>query len=244
MGDVPTLTRDITISEIFGPTIQGEGDLAGLPTVFVRTGGCDYRCEWCDTMYAVDPIHRDTWTQMDAAEVMCRVRELTHDTSIMITLSGGNPALQNGLKDLIMLGHRLGYKFTMETQGSVAKEWFRLLDHLTISPKPPSSKMLTNYSKLDECIAAAGVITRTSLKVVVFDDVDYAYALNMHLRYPDLPFYASVGNSALDPAENPIPSVLERSKWLTEKIAEDKFMRDVRVIPQLHVLLWGNERGV
>jgi 7-carboxy-7-deazaguanine synthase len=43
---------DILISEIFGPTIQGEGALVGKPTVFVRTGGCDYRCDWCDTVYA------------------------------------------------------------------------------------------------------------------------------------------------------------------------------------------------
>ena len=43
------------VIEIFGPTIQGEGAEAGLPTHFVRLGGCDYRCSWCDTMYAVDP---------------------------------------------------------------------------------------------------------------------------------------------------------------------------------------------
>ena len=48
----------IRISEIFGPTIQGEGPLMGRPTVFVRTGGCDYRCRWCDTLYAVLPEFR------------------------------------------------------------------------------------------------------------------------------------------------------------------------------------------
>jgi len=46
---------EIRISEIFGPTIQGEGPLIGTPTVFVRTAGCDYRCTWCDTLYAVLP---------------------------------------------------------------------------------------------------------------------------------------------------------------------------------------------
>jgi 7-carboxy-7-deazaguanine synthase len=47
------VTEHIRISEIFGPTIQGEGPLIGRPTVFVRTAGCDYRCTWCDTLYAV-----------------------------------------------------------------------------------------------------------------------------------------------------------------------------------------------
>ena len=46
--------KKLRISEIFGPTIQGEGALIGKPTVFVRAGGCDYRCSWCDTLYAVE----------------------------------------------------------------------------------------------------------------------------------------------------------------------------------------------
>jgi 7-carboxy-7-deazaguanine synthase len=43
------MTERVRISEIFGPTIQGEGPLIGRPSVFVRTAGCDYRCTWCDT---------------------------------------------------------------------------------------------------------------------------------------------------------------------------------------------------
>jgi len=49
------MTELVRISEIFGPTIQGEGPLIGRPTVFVRTAGCDYRCARCDTLYAVLP---------------------------------------------------------------------------------------------------------------------------------------------------------------------------------------------
>jgi 7-carboxy-7-deazaguanine synthase len=56
----PEAETPIRISEIFGPTIQGEGVLIGLPTVFVRTGGCDYRCSWCDSLHAVDSAFRDT----------------------------------------------------------------------------------------------------------------------------------------------------------------------------------------
>ena len=54
----PTRAKLIPVVEIFGPTIQGEGAEAGVPTHFVRVGGCDYRCIWCDTMYAVDPDDR------------------------------------------------------------------------------------------------------------------------------------------------------------------------------------------
>ena len=69
------MNERIRISEIFGPTIQGEGPLIGRPTVFVRTGGCDYRCTWCDTLYAVLPAYRNEWAFMTPADIMARVEE-------------------------------------------------------------------------------------------------------------------------------------------------------------------------
>ena len=63
----------ISVSEIFGPTIQGEGSLIGTQTIFVRTGGCDYRCSWCDTGYAVLPEHQDDWQKHSADAVMAEI---------------------------------------------------------------------------------------------------------------------------------------------------------------------------
>ena len=59
----------ILISEIFGPTIQGEGPLIGIPTIFVRTGSCDYRCSWCDSLYAVLPQYKKDWRKMTTGSV-------------------------------------------------------------------------------------------------------------------------------------------------------------------------------
>ena len=67
----------VRISEIFGPTIQGEGVLIGQPTVFVRIGGCDYRCSWCDTLHAVDSAYRTEWKRMSAAAIMADVERLS-----------------------------------------------------------------------------------------------------------------------------------------------------------------------
>ena len=111
------MTKRIRISEIFGPTIQGEGPLIGRPTVFVRTGGCDYRCTWCDTLYAVLPEYRDDWVPMTPDEIMARVNELAGGKPVLVSLSGGNPALQP-LAPLIALGRERGLSFVMETQGS------------------------------------------------------------------------------------------------------------------------------
>src|SRR5947209_6881888 len=99
--------RAIMVSELFGPTIQGEGALIGKPTIFVRTGGCDYRCSWCDTLYAVLPEYKSDWYPMTTEEVFADVQRLSGNKPILVTLSGCNPAIQP-LGDLIDLGHAHG----------------------------------------------------------------------------------------------------------------------------------------
>ncbi len=237
----------IRVNEIFGPTIQGEGALIGQPTVFVRTGGCDYRCTWCDTLHAVDSAYRGDWHPMSAQAILMQVEILSGGRPLMVSLSGGNPAIQP-LGHLIHLGRQQGYRFALETQGSIAKEWFADLDVLTLSPKPPSSGMETDWQKVAECVEVAGTETRTVLKVVVFDEHDYAYARDVATRYPELPLYLQPGNhtppglrdqhAAID-----IAGILERMRWLVDKVTSDR-LHTVTVLPQLHTLLWGNLRGV
>ncbi len=229
----------LTISECFGPTVQGEGALIGKPTVFVRTGGCEYRCSWCDTLYAVLPEYKDEWRQMSTQEVFTEIQRLS-PKPILVTLSGGNPAIQP-LGDLIDLGHQHGYTFCMETQGSIARSYMRRLDYLTLSPKPPSSGMKTRWERLDGCFETEASVF---LKVVVFDDADYAYAQHIHERYPTTPMYLQPGNAtpphvgAFD-----IEGVLSKTRWLIEKVTQDQW-NEVTVLPQLHTLLWQNQRGM
>jgi 7-carboxy-7-deazaguanine synthase len=113
--------RSIPISEIFGPTIQGEGALIGRPTVFVRTGGCDFRCNWCDTLYAVLPEYKNEWTPLSPEQIVARVLELSRGAGILVTLSGGNPALHD-FSELLELGRSKNLSFALETQGSVARD--------------------------------------------------------------------------------------------------------------------------
>jgi 7-carboxy-7-deazaguanine synthase len=238
----------IFVSEIFGPTVQGEGALIGKPTVFVRTGGCDFRCRWCDTLYAVLPDYRHDWIPLSPGQILTSVEQLTGGHPILVTLSGGNPATQP-LEPLIALGRARGYSFAMETQGSIACPWFAALDWLVLSPKPPSSGMTTEWKALEACLAAAGGIPRTMLKIVVFDEADYAFARLVAGRYRALPVYLQPGNHT--PAEpNPAgragvdrAGLHERFRWLVAKVVEDRWF-EATVLPQLHVLAWGNQRGV
>ncbi|MBX5206031.1 7-carboxy-7-deazaguanine synthase QueE [Rhizobium sp. NZLR1] len=237
----------IRVSEIFGPTIQGEGQLIGVPTVFVRTGGCDYRCSWCDSLHAVDSTFRDQWSAMSSEAIWQEVTKLSGGRPLTISLSGGNPAIQP-LGPLIELGHSRGYRFALETQGSVARDWFRDLDMLVLSPKPPSSGMSTDWEQVDDCIRLAAGGPEITLKIVVFDDTDYLFAQQVGERYPDIPLFLQPGNHTPPPPDDDdarvdIDGVMDRMHWLIEKVTADRWF-SIRVLPQLHVLLWGNKRGV
>jgi 7-carboxy-7-deazaguanine synthase len=183
---------------------------------------------------------------MTPEEILARVEELTSGVPVLITLSGGNPAIQP-LGRLIALGKERSHRFAMETQGSVADACFAELDWLVLSPKPPSSGMTTDWVAFDACLAAAGGGPRTVLKVAVFDDADYDYAGRAAARYPSLPLYLSVGNPApgdeAGRGDVDLADLLARFRWLVDKVARDRWF-EATVLPQLHVLAWGNQRGV
>lgn len=244
-------TPKIPVSEIYGPVIQGEGAVIGVPTVFVRLGGCDYRCSWCDSLYAVEVKYKDTWTQMDASEIIERVDQLVQKP-LLITLSGGNPALHR-LAPLIELGHERGHKFAIETQGSRVPSWIARLDHITLSPKPPSSGMKTNWTWLERWLEVGkqnGI--EQCLKVVVFDEEDYKYAwqVRQYALAWNCPLFLQAGTSEpyMDTSDpNNMASfrntILERTAWLSDKVIADGWY-ETRVLCQLHALVYGAKRGV
>lgn len=240
MGRISAVT--LRIAEIFGPTIQGEGALIGQPTVFVRAGGCDYRCSWCDSLHAVESRYRHDWRAMEPGEIMAEVARLSGGQKLTVSISGGNPAIQD-FAALIALGRAQGYRFACETQGSVARGWFADLALLVLSPKPPSSGQETDWSAFDACLAAAKD-AEMAMKIVIFDHVDLDWARAAAARYPQLPLYLQPGNPETDPGIPVDPQDLaERMLWLVEETVGKGWLAP-RILPQLHVLIWGNRRGV
>ncbi|MCL4111474.1 UNVERIFIED_CONTAM: hypothetical protein GTU68_002258 [Idotea baltica] len=238
----------ISISEIFGPTIQGEGALIGTQTIFVRTGGCDYRCSWCDTGYAVLPKYENDWKKMNAAEVFAKIEALSNQQAMWITLSGGNPAQQD-LEELITLGHSKDYKFSMETQGSIAKPWFALIDQLSLSPKPPSTGMSFKKRGLDRCIDACESLENVSLKFVVADKADLLWSKEIADQYPQLPCFVQPCNTSAKLEESndeaqaiPIDQQ-QQMLWLIDEVQKLEW-NSARILPQLHTWLWGDKTGV
>lgn len=232
----------LRIAEIFGPTVQGEGALIGQPTVFIRAGGCDYRCSWCDSLHAVDSAFRHDWAVMTPEQIWQRVTDLSGGRALTVSISGGNPAIQD-FAPVIAMGRAQGYGFACETQGSIARDWFAALDMLILSPKPPSSGETVDWDAFAACIAAAGG-AQVVIKIVIFDQADYDWARAAAARYPDLPLYLQPGNPEVDP-DQPVDlgAATQRLRWLIDKVTGDGWFTP-RVLPQLHVLVWGNQRGV
>lgn len=239
----------IPVLEIFGPTIQGEGMVIGQKTMFVRTAGCDYSCAWCDSSFTWDGSAIADIKQMDAGQIWDELKRLGGNGFSFVTISGGNPALLKNLSSLIELLKQNEITICLETQGSKWQDWFYDIDELTISPKPPSSKMKTDFTALDRILEQLNHRKNgqhVSLKVVVFDDKDYQYAQHIHERYPTVPFFLQVGNddSKTGDDQQLIHKLLHKYEILIEKVMNDDHFKNVKVLPQLHTFIWGNKRGV
>lgn len=235
----------IPIAEIFGPTVQGEGSLAGRPTYFVRVGGCDFKCAWCDTAYAVNPEAVRGLPRMTQDEIIDRLLshvKVSGSGPTWLSISGGNPAMYE-LGDVVFAwqrtspdgGSRFPNKVTVETQGSKWKGWLGTVDALTISPKPPSSTMINgeDFAHFMRMAGDSGV--SKSLKVVVFDDKDYEFAANVHAAYPYVPFYLSCGTAMGGLSGKWVPPVIppgaDGNEW-TDKFSTIRGAQDLNWSPQ------------
>ena len=115
------------ISEIFY-SIQGEGELTGMPSVFIRTSGCNLRCDWCDTPYASWEPEGD---EMSIGEIIAEVKK--HPANHCV-ITGGEPMIAKGIGELAAELKQLGKHITIETAGTVPPENIPC-DLASISPK-------------------------------------------------------------------------------------------------------------
>lgn len=119
------------INELFY-SIQGEGKLAGTPSVFIRTSGCNLRCWFCDSYHTSwEPTH--AW--MEAEELVSEVQD--HQKADHVVITGGEPFIHDDLEVLITRLSNLGYHITVETNGTIDRDM--PVDLMSISPKLASS---------------------------------------------------------------------------------------------------------
>ncbi|MGQ0418893.1 7-carboxy-7-deazaguanine synthase QueE, partial [Bacillus sp. HC-Mk] len=145
----------IPVLEIFGPTIQGEGMVVGQKTMFIRTAGCDYSCAWCDSAFTWDGSAKDQIRQMTPEDIWDELVAIGGENFSHVTISGGNPALLKNIEFLLSILKENGMRTAIETQGSKWQDWLLQIDEITISPKPPSSTMKTDFQRLDAIITTS-----------------------------------------------------------------------------------------
>ena len=251
----------IPVIEIFGPVIQGEGAMIGHWTSFVRTGGCDFRCSQCDSLHAVDPEQvkkNATWMSPDEiADTIIHNKMPKLGMAPWVTLSGGNPAMWDFSKFL----HRmkmLSYKVAIETQGSLWKDWIGECDQITISPKPHGMGDQTVRAQFDAFMANLlqddfGIVaSKACIKIPVFCERDLDFAEEMVRCYGnEIKVYLSLGNpfppekaaAAGVTKERLAATLLEHYARCSDAIAErPTLVNNAIFLPQLHVLVYGNER--
>ena len=217
------------ISEIYR-SIQGETSFAGLPCTFIRLSGCDLRCSYCDTEYA---FNGGTKTSID--DVVSQAIDL--DTQL-ITVTGGEPLIQEDVFSLITKFIERGKTVAVETSGAHSIKQIDDRAVVILDFKCPSSgevdrNLFDNVSLLK---------STDEVKFVIATDQDYKWACST-LNEHDLTNKANVIFSWANPPEpsevlKPFPSDSERLKIdeLGDRIVRDKLF--VRFIPQLHKVIW------
>ncbi|MFZ4116018.1 MAG: 7-carboxy-7-deazaguanine synthase QueE [Chthoniobacterales bacterium] len=226
------------ISEIFH-SLQGEGLFIGMPSIFVRTSGCNLRCRWCDTPYA---SWKPEGEELSIAEILKRIAvyPCRH-----VVLTGGEPMVAKGLSELAAQLKKRGYHITIETAGTLPPHGIPC-DLASLSPKlrnsTPEERIAGAWFwRHEERRYAPNVIKawltsmECQLKFVVSSPEDLVEIETM---------LQEVGPMARDhlflmPEGTDIEILRERSKWLAEICREQQY----RFAPRLQIELYGNTRG-
>jgi len=228
------------ISELFY-SVQGEGLLAGVPSVFVRTSGCNLRCRWCDTPYASSEPEGE---QQTVEEIVARVREYP---ARHVVLTGGEPMLAKGIEDLAGMLKEAGYHITIETAGTIEPDGIAC-DLASLSPKladstPDAEQFGEGWSKRheesriqQEVLNAWAVAYSCQFKFVVSDSGDMEEIEKILEAVTPRP---EPGRVLLMPEGTDSATLQERSQIVAELCKETGY----RFCPRLHIELYGDTKG-
>lgn len=222
-------------------SLQGEGVLAGVPSVFIRTSGCNLRCTWCDTPYA-------SWNpegkQRTVASLVADVQQ--HSAARHVVLTGGEPMIAKEIRALAAELKKLGYHITVETAATVAPDGIAC-DLASLSPKllnsAPDGKAHAVWRKKHEATRWQPDVVRTwldahdyQLKFVVAQpgDIEELEGMLASLRR-EIPRHKVL----LMPEGTSVEQIRQRSGWLDALCKE----RGYRYAHRLHLELYGNRRG-
>ena len=228
------------IAEVYA-SLQGEGLLAGTPSTFVRTSGCNLRCVWCDTPFT---SWKPEGRELSGAEVFAAVASLAPRH---VVLTGGEPLLFDDVASLASGLRRGGFHVTVETAGTVLPAADGpLFDLVSISPKlassTPPSDTPGNWAarhavarRRDDVIRALAAAPH-QVKFVVESAADLAEAAGW---LDDLDGAIDRSRVFFMPQARTAEELATRTAWL----AGECHRLGVRLAPRHHITWYGGRRG-
>lgn len=230
------------VTEIFY-SLQGEGMLAGTPSVFVRLAGCPLRCRWCDTKYAWAFSGGTDYSLTDLVDQVGR------RSCRFVVITGGEPLVgpdlsaRAGLAELTHQLRALGKHETIETSG-LAFVPDLACDLMSISPKlgnstPAEPDLAADHERArpnPEVLTALIEAYSCQLKFVVDVPEDIAEIQMLLGQLPPVPDERIL----LMPQATTSAELLAKAPVVAQLCRETGF----RFGQRLHVLLWGNQRGI
>ncbi|MDP2606975.1 MAG: 7-carboxy-7-deazaguanine synthase QueE [Deltaproteobacteria bacterium] len=225
------------ISEIFY-SIQGEGRLLGMPSVFIRTSGCNLRCVWCDTPYT---SWRPQGRERSVAEIL---REVQKYPARHIVVTGGEPLLAPEIVELMKALKRTGAHITIETASTIFKPV--ACDLISMSPKLANS---TPWKREKGKFAKMHEARRLNFGVMqeFLDGYDYQLKFVAEQRQD----FTEIRNlldrlDGVDPARVMVmaqgtttAALRRKASWIVALCKEHGY----GFTPRLHIDLFGNRRG-
>jgi 7-carboxy-7-deazaguanine synthase len=225
------------IAELFY-SIQGEGRLAGVPSAFVRTSGCNLRCAWCDSPYT---SWQPEGERLTVAQVLDRLAAFPRKH---VVITGGEPMLVPEIVDLCSALRERGSHITIETAATIFRP--AACDLVSLSPKLSNSTPWERAggrwaARHDRLRSRRDVICRFmdwcdyQLKFVIDRPVDVDEVLTLLAELPAV----DRDRVLLMPQGVTREELAERGTWLAEVCKEQGF----RYCPRLHIELYGNRRA-
>jgi 7-carboxy-7-deazaguanine synthase len=234
-------TCALVVSEIFGPTLQGEGPSVGQRCSFVRLGGCNLHCAWCDTAYTWDWTGRnghrydprselrtlpidDVWSQLEGTKTQ------------MVVVSGGEPLLQqDALTRLLTRARAAGWRVELETAGTImpTAALCALVTQFNVSPKLAHSGNDRAARYRPEVLDRLQATQHAVWKFVAQEPADLEEIAELVAAHQLRPVYVMPEGTSAD-------ALLRRSADLADAV----IARGWNLTTRLHILLYGARRGV
>lgn len=230
---------ELPLTETFGPTLQGEGPATGRTAWFIRFGGCNLSCSWCDSAYTWDSSRyqlREEIRHTPVGDIDAAVPD-----GALVVLTGGEPLLQQASTAWSrLLGglRRRGCTLHVETNGTIAPNdrTRELVETFIVSPKLPNAGRHRGQQDpaLHRGWSAAARDGQAHLKIVCAspEDVDTAVGIAHDHGWPDRQVWVM--------PEGTTASTLN-ARW--PALADAAARHGINATHRLHVLAWGDKRG-